>query len=350
MKKNLKLKFNKLKKRLIYLKNKLSTNDNNNFNYKLHKEYYSLLKIFNIFKNYIKYNNELKSLIYLKNDKELYSLVKEEKSKLIKIILELEHELEHILLSDKKDKNDNLNVYLEIYAGTGGNEASIFTSDLFKMYIKYCEKKKWKLELINFNNNNCKGYKYIICKIKGKNVYKELKFESGGHRVQRIPKTESKGRIHTSTCLVAVTPVIPDIKLPIIKSQDIKISTFKSSGAGGQHVNTTDSAVRIIHIPTGITVECQKERSQHKNKSKALKILKSRIYNLEIRKRNKKISINKKNLLGSGYRNDRHRTYNFVQNRVTDHRINLNIYSLDRILDGNLDLLINLFLDYFNKN
>ncbi len=351
MKKNLELKFNKLNKRLIYLKNKLNKNNfNNNFDYELNKEYYSLLKIYNIFNDYIKYNNELNSLKELKDDKDLYDLIKKEKLKLKKNILKLENKLKCYFILDKKDDNDNLNIYLDIYAGTGGNEASIFVSDLFKMYIKYCEKKKWHLELINFNNNNCKGYKYITCKIMGKNVYKKLKFESGGHRVQRVPKTESQGRIHTSTCLIAVTPVVPSFKLPIIESKDIKINTYKSSGAGGQHVNTTDSAVRIIHIPTGITVECQQERSQHKNKSKALEILKSRIYNLEIYKRNKEINIKKKNLLGTGCRNDRNRTYNFIQNRVTDHRINLNIYCLDKILNGDLDLLINPLLNNLNNN
>ncbi len=353
MKKELEIKFFKLEKRLLYLKDKLYYKNiikNDNFNYNLFKEYNINLKIYNIFNQYKKYINELNLLDELNNDKELYSLIKEEKLNLKNIIKNLENKLENFFLSKKIDNNDKLNIYLEIHAGTGGNEASIFVSDLFKMYVKYCEKMKWKVELINFNNNNCKGYKYIICKIIGKYVYKKLKFESGGHRVQRIPKTESKGRIHTSTCIVAVIPVIPKIKLPIIRNEDIKIDTFKSSGAGGQHVNTTDSAVRITHIPTGLIVECQQERSQHKNKSKALEVLKSRIYNLEVNKINKENSIKKKNLLGTGFRNDRNRTYNFVQNRVTDHRINLNIYSLDKILNGNLDLLLNSLLNNLNNN
>ncbi len=353
MKRNLKLKFNKLNKRLLYLKEKINNSkdiNSNNFNYILYKEYFNCLKINNIFNKYIKFDNELNSLKELNNDKELYLLVKEEKFKLKNILKKLENKLNCFFLFNKKNKNDNLNIYLEIHAGTGGNEASIFVSDLFKMYVKYCEKMKWKVELINFNNSNCKGYKYIICKIIGKCVYKNLKFESGGHRVQRVPKTESKGRIHTSTCIVAVTPVLPNIKLPIINNEDIKIDTFKSSGAGGQHVNTTDSAVRITHIPTGIIVECQQERSQHKNKSKALEVLKSRIYNLEISKRNKDNNKKRKNLLGTGFRNDRNRTYNFVQNRITDHRINLNIYSLDKILNGDLDLLLKPLLNKFNSN
>ncbi len=342
MDKNLNLEFVKLKKRLSKLKSILYINNslNVNFDIDLFKEYSSLLKVKNKFLDLIKYENELNSLKDLKNDIELCNLVKKDKNRLNIIIKKIKIKLNKYLFINKYNKNDKLDVYLEIYSGTGGNEACLFVSDLFKMYNKYSEIMNWKVELISFSNNIYKGYKYIIVKIIGNNVYKYLKYESGGHRVQRVPKTESQGRIHTSTCIVAVIPVVPLINLPIINNNDIKVDTFRSSGAGGQHVNTTDSAVRITHIPTGIVVECQKERSQHKNKSKALEVLKSRVYNFEKNKVIKENSLKKKNLLGSGYRNDRNRTYNFSQNRVTDHRINLNIYSLDKILNGNLNLLL----------
>ncbi len=348
---NFKFKYKYLKKKLFKIKKQLNKKKliKDKFNFKLFKKYSNLLKIKYLLKDYIKYNNELNSLKSLENNKELYILVKEEKIKLKNIILILKDKLNKFFLINKINKNDFLDVYLEIHAGTGGNEASLFVLDLFKMYVKYSEKMKWKIELINFNNTSCKGYKNIIIKIIGKKVYEKLKFESGGHRVQRIPKTESQGRVHTSTCIVAVIPVIPFKKLPVINNEDIKVDTFKSSGAGGQHVNTTNSAVRVTHISTGIVVECQQERSQHKNKSRALEVLKSRIYSLEIDKRNKRKSIEKKNLLGTGYRNDRNRTYNFVQNRVTDHRINLSIYNLDKILNGDLNLLILPLLKNFYK-
>ncbi len=346
---NLNLKFIEIKKKILKLKNKLYVDNSYNFNLDLFKKYSNLLKINNIFLDLIKYENELISLKDLYNDKELYVLVKEDKNRLKSLINNIKFKLNKYFFLNKFNKNDKLNVYLEIYSGTGGNEASLFAYDLFKMYSKYCEKKKWKIELINLNSSILKGYKYINIKIIGFNVYKYLKFESGGHRVQRVPVTESQGRIHTSTCIVAVTPVIPLLNLPSIKLSDIKIDTFKSSGAGGQHVNTTDSAVRITHKPTGIVVECQQERSQHKNKSKALEVLKSRIYNLEKDKRIRENNYKKKILLGTGSRNDRNRTYNYSKNRITDHRINFTIYSLDKVLNGNLDLLILPLIKYFKK-
>ncbi len=312
-------------------------------------KYKKLFKIKEYYNNWIKYLNELNSVKSLLNDPEFSTLAKNEIYKLKLLIKYYYKKLKYFFNFSSKNKNDSLNVYLEIHAGTGGNEASLFSYDLFKMYVKFSELMKWKVKLININTNSINGYKEILCHIIGKNVYKYLKFESGGHRVQRIPYTESQGRVHTSTCLVAVIPDIPNKNLPIINNEDIKIDTFRSSGAGGQHVNTTDSAVRLTHIPTGIIVECQQERSQHKNKSKALKILKSRIYNLEISKRNKKEYNNKKKLLGTGLRSDRNRTYNFIQNRVTDHRINFTVYSLNEIINGKLKLLIDPLLNYYNK-
>ncbi len=339
------IKFNikKIKKKLVKLNNILSKNINyNNKKYlSLLRKYKSLYKIKICFDNWVKYSKELNFAKSLINDSELSILAKDEVVKLNILVDSYYKKLKKYLNLLNKDSKDSLNVYMEIYAGTGGNEANLFVYDLFKMYTKYCELMNWKVELINISNAEFYGYKEVIIKIIGKNVYSKLKFESGGHRVQRVPITESQGRVHTSTCIVAVIPDIPNINLPIIRSEDIKIDTFRSSGSGGQHVNTTDSAVRITHLPTKIVVECQQERSQHKNKSKALKVLKARIYSYELDKKNKKKSKTKKKLLGTGYRHDRNRTYNFIQNRITDHRINFTIYSLHDILNGNLNLLIN---------
>ncbi len=312
-------------------------------------KYKIFFKIKEYYDNYIKYLNELKNVKLLIDDIEIKNLVIEEINKLNNLINFYYKKIENKIYLLNKDKKDFLNVYLEIHAGVGGNEASLFVLDLFKMYTKYSELMKWKVELINIHETSLNGYKEILCKISGNNVYEKLKFESGGHRVQRVPVTESQGRIHTSTCIVAVIPDIPYKNLPIINNEDIKIDTFRSSGAGGQHVNTTDSAVRLTHIPTGLVVECQQERSQHKNKSKALKILKSRIHDMELQKRHKKKYNDKKKLLGTGFRSDRNRTYNYTKNRVTDHRINLTLYCLQKILNGNLNLLIDPLIRFYNN-
>ncbi len=349
--------FNKIKSKMLVLNKRIIVLEKKIFGEKkikkykddssLYKEYYSLLKIKNYFDKWNKYLIDLNSVKLLLNDNELGDLVKEEIIKLENNVNYYLNKLKESIFSlNIKNKNDILNAYIEIYSGTGGNEASLFVLDLFKMYLKYSENNNWKVEIINSNVTECGGYKDIIIKIIGKNVYGKLKFESGGHRVQRVPLTESQGRVHTSTCIVAVMPDIPKSNLPILKNEDIKIETFRSSGAGGQHVNTTDSAIRLRHIPTGIVVECQKERSQHKNKYKALEVLKARIYNLELSKHNDKISLERKKLLGSGLRSYRNRTYNFSKNRVTDHRINLTLYSLNSILNGNLNLLIKPIIKY----
>ncbi len=343
-----KINFLSLKKKILNIEKILNKNNNylNNKYFNLYRKLNKLNKIKFYFENFYKYSKELDDLNFIKYEKDMFDLIKEEKNNLKKKVEWFKTKIDKFYLLT--NKNDNLNVYLEIHCGTGGNESSLFVADLFRMYVKFSEKMKWKVELLNLNSSCLNGYKNIMIKITGNNVYKNLKFESGGHRVQRIPKTESKGRIHTSTCIVAVIPVVSNIKLPLINNDQLKIDTFRSSGAGGQHVNTTDSAVRITHIPTGIVVECQQERSQYKNKCKALEVLKSRIYNLEMSKRNKEKNITKKKLLGTGLRCDRNRTYNFTQNRVTDHRINLNIYFLSEILNGKLDLLINPLLKYYN--
>ncbi len=342
---------NLIKKKLYKISVKLNNISfyNNKDYILLNREYKKLYKINKYYNNLIKYNKELNfaKLLYL--DKEFKSLAKEEIFKLNKLIIYYTNKLnKYFLYLNKNNDLNKLNAYLEIHAGTGGNEASLFVLDLFRMYSKYAEYMNWKIKLINVNENYSNGYKEILFKIIGFNVYGNLKFESGGHRVQRIPITESQGRVHTSTCLVAVIPDVPKKDLPIIKNKDIKIDTFRSSGSGGQHVNTTNSAIRLTHIPTGIVVECQQERSQHKNKSRALDVLKARIYNFELYKVKKREYNNKKKLLGTGFRGDRNRTYNFIQNRITDHRINLTIHSLYEILNGKLYLLIEPLLKKFN--
>ncbi len=348
----IKFKINKINEKLI----KLEKIINSNLDYKSKKylssirKYKKLYKIKNCFDIWKKYSKELISAKLLVYDKELSILAKDEVKKINIQINFYYNKLKKYLLNLNKDSKDTLNVYLEIHAGTGGHEASLFVYDLFKMYTKYSELMNWKVKLINFHSTELHGYKEIVIKIMGKNVYGQLKFESGGHRVQRIPLTESQGRVHTSTCIVAVIPDIPNVDLPVIRNEDIKIDTFRSSGAGGQHVNTTDSAVRITHLPTKIIVECQQERSQHKNKSKALEVLKARIYSYELNKKNKEFFFKKKKLLGTGYRNDRNRTYNFIQNRVTDHRINFTVYSLNEILNGKLNLLIIPLIEKYKKN
>ena len=247
-----------------------------------------------------------------------------------------------MLLNDPemKDPNDEYNCYLEIRAGTGGDEAGIFAGDLFRMYSRYAELKRWRVEVLSENESEQGGFKEIIALVSGDGVYGQLKFESGGHRVQRVPKTESQGRIHTSACTVAVMPELPESEMPEINPSDLRIDTYRASGAGGQHINKTDSAVRITHIPTGMVVECQDERSQHKNKAKALSVLASRLVQQEQEKLAQEQADTRRNLLGSGDRSDKIRTYNYPQGRVTDHRINLTIYRLDEVMNGKIDELI----------
>ncbi len=229
---------------------------------------------------------------------------------------------------------------MEIRAGAGGDEAGIFAGNLFRMYSKFAEKRGWRVEVMSCNESEQGGYKEMIAKVSGDGVYGTMKFESGGHRVQRVPETESQGRVHTSACTVAIMPEIPEADLPEIKAADLKIDTFRASGAGGQHVNTTDSAIRITHLPTGTVVECQDERSQHKNKAKAMSVLAARIVQAEEARRAAEVSDTRRNLLGSGDRSDRIRTYNYPQGRVSDHRINLTLYRLNEVLEGDLQSLI----------
>src|SRR5690554_3219973 len=248
---------------------------------------------------------------------------------------ELDEDLQRLMLP--KDPNDTRNVFLEIRAGTGGDEAAIFAGDLFRMYSRYAEHQNWQIEVLSKNDGEHGGYKEIIARIAGTAVYGALKFESGAHRVQRVPETESQGRIHTSACTVAVMPEADEAEAIEINKSDLRIDTYRSSGAGGQHVNKTDSAIRITHLPTGIVVECQEERSQHKNRAKAMSFLASRLQNVETERQQKSMAETRKSLVGSGDRSERIRTYNFPQGRVTDHRINLTLYKLDDVIAGELD-------------
>ena len=307
---------------------------------KLNKEYAELTPIVETIKQYKKEKGEISELSKLIDDddnsiKEMAEVELKEKKKSMII---LENDLMRLLIP--KDENDKKNSILEIRAGTGGDEASLFAADLFSMYQRFSDLNNWNFEILSISETGLKGIKEVICNISGYNVFSKLKFESGVHRVQRVPTTESSGRVHTSAATVAVLPEAEEVDINI-EDKDLRIDVFRSSGPGGQSVNTTDSAVRITHIPTGIVVSQQDEKSQHKNIAKALKILRSRILDNEIQEKNKKRSIERKNQVGSGDRSERIRTYNFPQGRVSDHRINLTLYNLTEILEGNLDELIN---------
>lgn len=251
---------------------------------------------------------------------------------------ELEWVLQKLLLP--KDPNDNKNIFIEIRAGTGGDEAALFAGNLFRMYSKYAELRRWSVEIMSQSEGEHGGYKEIIARIEGQGAYSRLKFESGAHRVQRVPETESQGRIHTSACTVAIMPEADELDAIEINSAEIKVDTFRASGAGGQHVNKTDSAIRITHLPSGIVVECQDERSQHKNRSKAMSVLQAKLNAAQQEKQQSEQAATRKKLVGSGDRSERIRTYNFPQGRVTDHRINLTLYKLDEVLMGHLDDVI----------
>ncbi|MBJ9895043.1 peptide chain release factor 1 [Burkholderia cenocepacia] len=250
----------------------------------------------------------------------------------------LETELQKMLLP--KDPNDDRNIFLEIRAGTGGDESALFAGDLLRMYLRFAERQRWQVEMMSESASDLGGYKEVIVRIAGQGAYSRLKFESGGHRLQRVPATETQGRIHTSACTVAVMPEADEIGEVEINPADLRIDTFRASGAGGQHINKTDSAVRVTHIPTGIVVECQDDRSQHKNKDRALKVLAARIKDKQYHEQHAKEAATRKSLIGSGDRSERIRTYNFPQGRMTDHRINLTLYRLEAIMDGDLDELI----------
>jgi len=304
------------------------------------KEQADLEPIVNKYEEYRKIKEDLetaKEMLYEKIDEETKDFLKEEIKELESKVETLEEELKVLLLP--KDPNDHKNVIVEIRAGAGGDEAALFAGVLFRMYVRYAERNNWKVELMSTNEIGIGGFKEVIFMINGKGAYSRLKYESGVHRVQRVPETESSGRIHTSTATVAVLPEAEDIDIEINPS-DLRIDVFRSSGNGGQSVNTTDSAVRVTHIPTGIVISCQDEKSQLKNKEKALKILKSRLYEMKLREQNEELAQMKRGQVGTGDRSERIRTYNFPQGRVTDHRINLTLYKLNNFIDGDLDEMI----------
>ena len=305
------------------------------------KEYTELEAVVTCYSQYKKAENDrIESELLLKEnlDADIKELAREELTLNAQLCEQLSDELEIILLP--KDPRDNCNIFLEIRAGTGGDEASLFSGDLFRMYSRFAENQNWQIEIISSNPGDKGGYKEIITRISGKSVYAKLKFESGAHRVQRVPETESQGRVHTSACTVAILPE-PDEQAKIeLKKDDLRIDTFRSSGAGGQHVNTTDSAIRITHLSTGMVVECQDERSQHKNKAKAMALLSARLADAQATAQMQEIADQRKSLVGSGDRSERIRTYNFPQGRVTDHRINLTLYKLAEVIQGELSPII----------
>ena len=304
---------------------------------KLMKEHASIEDIVLKFREYKKEKQEMEEAEELMKDPEMKELAEEEyyasKEKLPKI----EEELKVLLIP--KDPDDDKNIICEIRAGAGGEEAALFAGTLFRMYTMYAEKKHWKLEVLNENETGLGGYKEISFMITGKGVYSRLKFESGVHRVQRVPDTESSGRIHTSTATVAVLPVVEDVEIEI-NPADIKMEVFRSSGAGGQHINKTSSAVRLIHEPTGIVVECQTERSQFQNRDNAMRMLRTKLYEIEKQKQDSEISNARKSQVGSGDRSEKIRTYNYPQGRITDHRIGMSIYQMENFLNGDLDEMI----------
>jgi peptide chain release factor 1 len=301
------------------------------------KEYSDLDNIISYGRSYLKFEDERKELEQIlqdeSSDPEMKSLAEKELDILKQKKIDYANKLKIFLLP--KDKDDSKNAIVEIRAGTGGLEASLFCSDLFKMYEKVCSKKKWKLEIINISKSEAGGFKEVIFLVNGSDIYSYLKYESGVHRVQRVPTTETQGRIHTSAATVAVLPEAEEVDVQI-KESDLRIDVFRSGGPGGQSVNTTDSAVRITHLPTGVVVSQQDEKSQHKNKAKALKILRSRVYEAEKRKKDQERADNRKSQIGSGDRSERIRTYNFPQGRVTDHRINLTLHKLEEFLNGEI--------------
>ncbi len=343
MKESLHLKLEKLLERQEELDGLLSDPENINNQNKfreLSKEYAEVRPIVSCFNEYRQTVEDIKNAkeMLKDSDKEIHELAAEELKQAGENNERLDSELQVLLLP--KDPADNSNIFLEIRAGTGGEEAALFAGDLMRMYTRYAENRGWKIEHISAAESDLEGYKEVIMRIIGEGAYSRLKFESGAHRVQRVPETESQGRIHTSACTVAILPEADEIDEITINPADLRIDTFRASGAGGQHVNKTDSAIRITHIPTNTVVECQDERSQHKNKARAMSVLQAKLLDNERDKQQSEQDESRRNLVGSGDRSERIRTYNFPQGRVTDHRINLTLYRLDEFLQGNINMVI----------
>lgn len=340
MKDSLRTKLERLSQRLTEIDDLLAqpdvTNDLNQYR-KLTKEHADLQQVVSLFQQYQQHERDKEAALQLLADPELKSLGEEEIASCDTQMEELEHEISCALLP--KDPNDDKNLFLEIRAGTGGDESALFAGDLFRMYARYAERNGWKVEVMSENQSDVGGYKEIICRIIGQGAYSKLKFESGAHRVQRVPETETQGRIHTSAATVAVLPEIDEDIDVVLNPAELRIDTFRASGAGGQHINRTESAVRIIHLPTGLVAECQDDRSQHKNKARAMTILAARVREKQIAEQQSKRAAERKLMVGTGDRSERIRTYNFPQGRVTDHRIKLTLYNLTEILDGDLTTL-----------
>lgn len=302
---------------------------------KLTREHADISAIVEQFGLYKKAEEDAKAASDMRLDPEMKEFADEEQKQAEGRMTDLEKSLQTLLLP--KDEDDGRNIFLEIRAGTGGDESALFAADLLRMYTRYAERQGWKAEIVSQAESDLGGYKEVIVRLSGTDVYAKMKFESGGHRVQRVPQTETQGRIHTSACTVAVMPEVDEIEAIKINPADLRIDTFRASGAGGQHINKTDSAVRITHIPTGIVAECQDDRSQHRNKAKAMQVLSARIQEKDRNERAAKDAALRKGLIGSGDRSDRIRTYNFPQGRLTDHRINLTLYKLSFIMEGDLE-------------
>ncbi len=306
---------------------------------KLSRERSELAPVTALYADYLKAEEEIVAASAMLPDPDMRALAEEEIIHCRAAMVRVEEDLQKALLPT--DPNDERNLFLEIRAGTGGDESGLFAGDLFRMYTRYAERQRWQVEVISASESEMGGYKEVIARVIGSGAYSRLKFESGGHRVQRVPATETQGRIHTSACTVAVLPEADALSEVVINPAELRIDTFRASGAGGQHINKTDSAVRITHLPTGLVVECQDDRSQHRNKAQALGVLAARIKAKQESEQQAKIASTRKSLVGSGDRSERIRTYNFPQGRITDHRINLTLYKIDAIMDGDLDELIN---------
>ena len=304
---------------------------------KLNREHAELGPLVELYGAYTQATRDVQTAQDMLSDPDMKEFAQEEIQSAKERMSGLELDLQKMLLP--KDPNDERNIFLEIRAGTGGDEAGLFAGDLLRMYMRYAERNRWQIEMISESQSELGGYKEVIVRIVGFGAYSRLKFESGGHRVQRVPATETQGRIHTSACTVAIMPEADEVEDVDINPADLRIDTFRASGAGGQHINKTDSAVRLTHLPTGIVVECQDDRSQHKNKAQAMKVLAARIKDVQLREIQAKEAATRKSLIGSGDRSERIRTYNYPQGRMTDHRINLTLYKLDFIMDGDLQEL-----------
>ena len=342
------LKLDSIKERYLFLEKELSNSKivSNHQLYATYSKEYSKIK--KIVEKYEEYKTNLDNLSSTKllledSDPEIKSLAQDELNIITEQLNKNEIEIKKLLIPENED--DEKDVFLEIRAGTGGDEAGLFVGDLFRMFTRVTERKKWKIELISSRESEKGGFKEIVAKISGKQVYRFLKFESGVHRVQRVPDTESQGRVHTSACSVAVLPEVEELDSIEIDKSEIRVDTFRASGAGGQHVNKTDSAVRLTHIPSGLVVECQDDRSQHKNKSKAMNLLQSKLMEQANNEQIEKQDSERKNMVGSGDRSEKIRTYNFPQNRITDHRIEFSIHSLEAFLDGDMDEMVETLIE-----